>query len=76
MTEAAHKKCSCSRNRQCALHQAQMKALRRKAKETHDHERVQVGIEELRARYAKPERQSPERPRHERRNGWSGPVAR
>lgn len=67
-TEQAHKKCSCSRNRQCALHQQQMRALRRNAQETHDRERVQIGIEELRAKYAKPPRTEP--PARRSNNGW------
>lgn len=51
--ENGKKVCSCSRNRQCAMHAAQMKGLRRKAQETHDRERVEMGIEALRAKYSR-----------------------
>lgn len=51
--ENGKKICACSRNRQCALHAKQMKALRMKAQETHDKEKVTVGIEALRAKYSR-----------------------
>lgn len=49
-----HQGCSCSRKRKCAFHQAQIKRMEKVAKPLHDAKKVSVGIEELRARYAKP----------------------
>lgn len=65
-------KCACSRNRQCAFHKAQTKKMMRVAKPLHDAQKVEMGIEELRVKYAKPQpvkRQIPAAPRT--RNGWS-----
>lgn len=50
-----HQNCSCSRNRKCAFHAGQIKQMQRVARPVIDAQKVTVGIEELRARYAKPE---------------------
>lgn len=69
-------KCACSRNRQCAFHKAQTKKMMRVAKPLHDAQKVEMGIEELRARYAKPAGHQrpnfPTPPRRRTANGWSG----
>ena len=55
MTDAKpHESCACSRNRTCAFHRAQQKKVERLAQPVIDAQKVQMGIEELRARYAKP----------------------
>jgi hypothetical protein len=56
MTEGhAHEKCACSRNRQCALHRHQMRALTRRPQEEHRRERqrqvLEEGIEKLKQKY-------------------------
>lgn len=55
MTEAAHKKCACSRNRQCAMHRDQMRELTRKPQQEFKSQRqaevVAAGIEELKKKY-------------------------
>lgn len=72
MTTAAHEQCSCSRNRQCALHRAEARERARVAEKVHEATKVQMGIEDLRAKYAKPP--SPTQvPRRQRSssNGWN-----
>lgn len=79
MTEdrAAHEGCACSKNRPCAFHRGQAKQMAKVAKPLHDKQKVEMGIEELRARYAKPEvtpKQSAIRAltgRKPTNNGWS-----
>lgn len=71
-TDENGNKCVCSRNRQCGFHRAQTKKLQRVAKPLHDAQKVQVGIEDLRAKYAKPQpvkRPIPAAPRI--KNGWN-----
>lgn len=72
-----HEACSCSRNRKCAFHAGQLKRMEKVAKPLHDAQKVQMGIEELRARYAKPEvtpKQAAIRALTGRKpnNGWKG----
>lgn len=54
----AHQKCACSRNRQCALHRHQMRAITRKPQEEHKREKqariVAEGIERLKQQYGGP----------------------
>lgn len=75
-TDEDGNKCACSRNRQCAFHRAQTKKLERVAQPLHDAQKVQMGIEELRRRYAKP-KPSPSprdfvgRPVPRKTGGWS-----
>lgn len=52
-TDENGRKCSCSRNRKCAFHAAQTKKLMRVAKPLHDAQKVEMGIEALRAKYSK-----------------------
>lgn len=70
-TTMAHEQCACSRNRQCALHRAQARKRAKVAEEVHASAKVQMGIEELRARYAKPPspRDLPQQ-RPSSNNGW------
>lgn len=72
--KAAHEECACSRNRQCAFHRAQTKKLERVAQPLHDKKKVQVGIEDLRAKYGKPESVAsllaPRNGPRTGRNGW------
>lgn len=72
-----HQACACSKTRPCAFHKAQQKKLERVAKPLHDKQKVEMGIEELRARYARPhsraeyETTPPPRDRlRSGRNGW------
>lgn len=51
-----HQGCSCSKNRKCAFHTAQVKRMNRVAKPLHDAQKVAMGLEELRSKYARPER--------------------
>lgn len=71
-TDENGKKCACSRNRPCGFHKAQQKKLERVAKPLHDKQKLEMGIEDLRAKYAKPvtiKRPVPTPPRTS--NGWS-----
>lgn len=52
--KSAHESCACSRNRQCAFHRAQAKKMQRVEEASFAQQKVEMGIEELRARYAKP----------------------
>lgn len=56
MTEPkAHEKCACSRNRQCALHKHQMRAITRRPREEHKRAKqdqiLAEGIEALKEIY-------------------------
>lgn len=44
-------KCACSRNRQCAFHRAQTKKLERVAQPVIERQKVEMGIDALRAKY-------------------------
>lgn len=71
-TDENGNKCACSRNRPCGFHKAQQKKLMRVAKPLHDAQKVQMGIEDLRAKYGKPQpvkRPVPAAPRT--KNGWN-----
>lgn len=48
-----HEACSCSRNRKCAFHTAQLKKVERVADHLHTQQKVQMGIEALREKYGK-----------------------
>lgn len=48
--------CSCSRNRKCAFHTAQINKLERVAKPVHDRQKVAAGIEALRRKYGHDEK--------------------
>lgn len=69
------KKCACSRNRLCGFHKAQQKKIERVAKPLHDAQKVQVGIEDLRAKYGKTESVAsliaPRNGPRTGKNGWS-----
>lgn len=72
-TDEEGNKCACSRNRQCAFHRAQTKKLERVAKPLHDKQKVEMGIEGLRAKYARPEaapKPAAPRPRVGREPHW------
>jgi hypothetical protein len=49
----AHQNCSCSKHRPCAFHKAQAKKMARVAQAARDRQRVQMGIEQLRALYGR-----------------------
>lgn len=67
-----HQACACSRTRTCAFHRSQQKKVERLAQPVIDAQKVNMGIEDLRAKYAKPEpapRPQPPR-RSSKSNGW------
>lgn len=52
-TDEDGNKCACSRNRLCGLHKAAAKKMEKIAQPMHDRQKVEAGIEDLRAKYGR-----------------------